>query len=121
MAQAIFLTIIAFLAVIGLSDLIRTFSTWILSGGRRQHIISIVPCKGHEEDVEYMVKSIYAQLKQQHPCKSCRIILADSGVDEETKKACELLSEELECVSFCPQECISEILQEKFHLQINPF
>ena len=121
MAQAIFFTVIAFLAVVGLADLIRAFSTWILSGGRQQYIISVVLCKGHEEDVEYMVKSIYAQLKQHHPCKSCRINLADDGVDEETKKVFQLLSKELECISFCPKEWVTETLSEKFHLQINQF
>ncbi len=120
MAQAILLTVITVLAVIGLADIIRSVSAWILSGGRRQYILSVIPCKGHEENMEYLIKSAYSHLKELYPCKSCRILLVDYGIDAETKRSCELLCKELDCVLLCDNEEASALLQEKFHLQIEP-
>ena len=119
MAKAIFLTALTVLAVIGLADLIRSFSAWVLSGCRRQFVLAVIPCRGHEDDIEYIVKSTYHRLKEQYRCRGCRIILADGGLDAQTRKICEQLCRSLDCVSLWEEKDVGSLLQEKFHLQIN--
>ncbi len=119
MAKAIFVTILTILAVIGLADLIRLLSAWILSGSGRQYIVSVIPCKGNEEEIEYIVKSAYSRLKEQYRCKECRIIIADSGIDPKTRKICEQLCHDIDGVILCEGHDVRNILQEKFHLQID--
>ena len=48
--------------------------------------ISIIPCDGHREDVEYLVKNTYVGMTDQCRCKNCSIILVDCGMDTETRE-----------------------------------
>ena len=120
MVKAIVLTVVIVLAVIGLTEILHSFCEWVLSGRRKQYVLSIVPCKKEEENLEYAIKSIYLQLKSQNHCKDCRIVLVDCGMDDETRKSAELLSKGNNCILLYSKEVLSEWLFEKFHLQIEP-
>lgn len=120
MERAILLTLLTLLAVIGIADILRAFSSWVLSGAGHQTLISIIPCKNNADDLEYIVKSTYFRLKQQNHCRHCRIILTNDGADEQTVKICERLSRENDCIILCKEDEIDTLLREKFHLQIQP-
>lgn len=91
---------------------------WILSGSGRQYIVSVIPCKGNEEEIEYIVKSAYSRLKEQYRCKECRIIIADSGIDQKQEKYANSSVTISTASFFAEGHDVRNILQEKFHLQI---
>lgn len=117
MTEAILFTVIAFLSVIGIADLIRMLIEKILNGAQKQYLLSIIPCKGHEEELEYLVRNAYSRLSGLGS-SSCCILLVDCGMDEESRKICEIICEKLDCVELCQENELDCVLKEKFHLQI---
>lgn len=120
MAEAILLTVLTVLAVIGITDLIHSLVGWMLSGGKRQYLISVIPCTREEENPEYTVKSICSQIREECHCKGHRIVLVDCGMTPKAKQTCTLLCNEMEEVLLLNKEEIDTLLQEKFCLQITP-
>ena len=117
MTDAILFTIITILSVIGIADLIRLLTEKILGGAKKQVLFSIIPCKGHEEELEYLVRNAYIRLSS-HGSGSCCILLVDCGMDEETREICGLLCDRLDCVELCEENELDRVIKEKFHLQI---
>ena len=78
--EAIFFTVMTIFSVIGIATVIQWLAGRFLSDAQNQHLISIIPCDGHREDVEYLVKNTYVRMTDQCRCKNCSIILVDCGI-----------------------------------------
>lgn len=118
MTEAILFAVLAVLSVIGIADLIRILTDKILGGAKKQYLLSVIPCKGHEEEIEYLVRSTYSWLSSRCSGGACCILLVDCGMDEETREICGLICEQLDCVELCEESELDHVLKEKFHLQI---
>lgn len=118
MTETILFTVIAILSVIGIADLIRMLTDKILGGAKKQYLLSIIPCKGHEEELEYLVRNAYSRLSGLCSSGNCCILLVDCGMDEETREICGLICEKFDCVELCGENELESVLKEKFHLQI---
>lgn len=116
MPELIFFTMIAILSIIGITDIIRFLTAKILGGNRKQIVLSVIPCSGHEEDIELVIRSAYTQLGAAGS-NSC-ILLLDCGMDEETRNICRMIQNEIDCVHLCTEAELPAFLKEKFHLQI---
>ncbi len=120
MAQAILLTTLIILAVIGLTQVIRGISGWILTGGKKQYLLSIVPCDDKIDTPEYLVKSIDNRLREAFCCQDSRIVLLDTGMANTAKEAARQLCAQCDRLYLCERGEVAQWLAEKFHLQIDP-
>lgn len=76
--EAIGLFVLIFTSLVGIFTLVRLLSERLLDGAPEEEVISILPIKGHEERVEYLLRALSE--KSHH-----KIIVADFGMDEETR------------------------------------
>ena len=99
MNNVVYVLICAFFIIFGIVDLIRFF---IFSGLKtlkdQFSIFIIIPVKGHQENMEYLIRNAVAQLKwTSHSCES-KVICLDLGMDDETKKICEIFCSDYSCL-----------------------
>ena len=91
--------ILYFLIFIGVIDLAKILIEKIIipsfSHKEKRFFILI---KGHIENIEYIVRSIIYNNKNNFPKCRINIILLNFGIDEETKKICNLLLNDYECI-----------------------
>ncbi len=119
--EAIFFTVMTIFSVIGIATVIQWLAGRFLSDAKNQHLISIIPCDGHREDVEYLVKNTYVRMTDQCRCKNCSIILVDCGMDTETRNICNMLVHDLDFVKICGRSEIGTFVQENFHCKSSDF
>ena len=117
MLEAILHTLVANLAVIGIADFIRLLIEKILGGAKRQLLVSLIPCKGHEEELEYLVATALTRLGSHCSGGSGCILLVDCGMDEESRIIGELICRKHPCVELCEECVLGDVMKEKFHLQ----
>lgn len=105
----LFVVLTVFLAVIGLAELVRSIVFRIFSGTQNDTIMLLNPAKGYCEDIEYDLRSCVARIKwMKRGTKAC-VICLDTGMDESTRKVCELICEEFSFVSIMT---ISELVEK---------
>lgn len=76
----------------------------------------IVTSRGHDEQIEYMVRSFACRAKNLSQSGSM-IVVIDQGMDEETRKICEILAKDLQCVKICETKELPQILSGDFQIQ----
>lgn len=109
MLQMILGITIAFFAIIGIADLAHGTEEFLLKP-RGKRVAYIVSSHGHDEQIEYIVRSLAIRAVPGQPL----IVVMDDGMDEETKKICELLRNDLGCVTICTKAEIPALLGGDF-------
>ena len=90
----------SFFAIVGFTEVWnRAKERFLLPGGR--HVSFIISLKGHEERIEYTLRTLVFKMRGISDDPEPMVIVIDLGMDEETKKICEVLAEELGCVRIC--------------------
>lgn len=77
--EAIGLFVLIFTSLVGIFTLVRLLAEKLLDGAPEEEVISILPVKGHEERVEYLLRALSEKARH-------KIIVADFGMDEETRE-----------------------------------
>lgn len=98
--HTLFLTFFCILAILGLADIINTFCKWIFKN-KISNLASktlILPLIGHYENIEYIIRSILYYYSNELPKYKIDIICVDLGLDMETKKICNILSRDYNCL-----------------------
>lgn len=112
MLQIISGTLLAFFAIIGASELLRAAGDFLLKP-KKGRVTFIVTPRGHDEQIEYMIRSVvYKAGAFSSASTKPLVIVIDNGMDEETKKICEILSGELGCVEICKTNELPVVLGE---------
>ena len=110
MTEIIMGTLVAFFVIIGVTEFFHTMGDFLFKPPSGRVRFFVTSC-GHDEQLEYMIRSVAHRAPSFLPAdRKPLIIVVDNGMDEETKKICSLLSEELGCVEICR----SEELPDKF-------
>jgi cellulose synthase/poly-beta-1,6-N-acetylglucosamine synthase-like glycosyltransferase len=102
-------TVIAFLSVAGLLELGRYVLEFIYMPSQ-DRITLIVSSKGHDEKIEYLLRSLLFKAHGFHLKILPIIIVVDEGMDEETKAICEKLSGEYGCINICASQELPVLL-----------
>lgn len=76
--ESIGLFVLVFTSLVGIFTLVRLLTDWVYRDAPEEDVISILPLKGHEERIEYLIRGLSAH--SQH-----KIIVADFGMDQETR------------------------------------
>ena len=82
--------ICAFLIILGLVETIRIFNLLIIDSKRLKNTLVIVPISGHNEEIEYTLRSIITKFKWDG-YKNQKIICLDFSMDDETRKICKMI------------------------------
>lgn len=65
----------------------------------------IVRSRGHDEKIEYIIRSLLVKAGELKVGASPAIFIVDDGMDEETRKICEHLADRFACIDICePKE-----------------
>jgi hypothetical protein len=103
MLQIIVGTIIAFLSVAGIAELVRCVQEFFLMTPQ-DRITFMVASRGHDEKIEYILRSLIFKTRSLHLKVSPIIIVVDEGMDAETKAICEKLSGEYGSIRICASQ-----------------
>ncbi len=117
MLEAIRLTIITIFAVIGIADLIRWLIEKLIGNAKGQNLFLLLPCKGHEEALEYRIRSAFTRLGCRCSGTNGHILLVDCGMEAEDREIGEQLCRKHPCMELCEEAALGELIKEKLHLQ----
>lgn len=81
----LFIVIFIILSIIGLVSVVRKIIMWLLKYDEDE-IITVIPIKGHCENVEYRIRCAYERANWSS--ENHRIICLDKGMDNETRTIC---------------------------------
>lgn len=82
------------LSILGLVEVCRVITLWILRTKEENDAMMIVPIRGHNEEAELLLRSAAARAKWTGGSRLQRVICLDCGMDEETRVVCETLSQD---------------------------
>ena len=80
-----FIVVFVILSILGLISIIRKIILWLLKYDDGE-IITVIPIKGHCENVEYRIRCAYERANWSS--ENHRIICIDKGMDDETRILC---------------------------------
>ncbi|HEX2939009.1 MAG TPA: glycosyltransferase family A protein [Ruminiclostridium sp.] len=92
--------LLSFFAVIGIVELSRCVKNYMLAPCSKSPAF-VVTCAGHDEQIEYCVRSLANQAVELCPCGKRLIVVVDEGMDDETRSICERLEQDIDGVTVC--------------------
>lgn len=100
MAYLIPAALLCFFAVVGVAEIAKSIKKRMLTPCFKNPAF-IITCSGHDEQIEYSVRSLVSQADELCPCGRRLIILLDEGMDEETRSICKFLEHDIAGVTVC--------------------
>lgn len=96
MFEIIIGTAFTFFAVVGFAEILRALKVWLYLPAPQEETF-LLTVKGHDETVEYRVRSLICRAGAMG-CRSALLLIVVEGADEETERVCRLLERDEECV-----------------------
>lgn len=97
--QELFIVLFIILSILGLVSIVKKIIMWLLKydGGE---IITVIPIKGHCENIEYRIRCAYERANWSS--ENHHIICLDKGMDDETRRLCSKICDRfgIEIISF---------------------
>jgi hypothetical protein len=116
MLQIIAGTILAFFAIVGAAELFRSLCSFLLKPSTNKFSF-LITSRGKDEQMEYVIRSLVFKAGLLNVvCKTPCIIIIDQGMDEETKKISDILSNEMGCIKVCKSKELATILKNDFQI-----
>lgn len=81
----VFIVLFIILSIFGLVNIVRKIIMWLLKYDDGE-IITVIPIKGHCENIEYRIRCAYERASWSS--ENHRIICLDKGMDDETRILC---------------------------------
>ncbi len=92
--------LISFFAIVGIAETGRCIKSYFLSP-KHETAAFVLSCKGHDEQIEYYLRSLANQARDFRFCGEPLIIVIDTGMDSETLDICERLTSEINGLTVC--------------------
>lgn len=109
MFELILKTIFALFAILGMVEAFRMFLFWLLKTKNPGKFYLVLSITGHDEEAELVLRSACERLNWL-PDRDASLLVADCGMDEETRKICEEVSSDLPEVRLCRPDEVESIL-----------
>ena len=109
MFELIMKIVFVLLAVLGIAELFRLLLFWMLRTENPNRFYLSLSVKGHDEEVEIALRSALERVRWMGRGE-VQLVCIDSGMDEETRRICEVMSEEYPEIRFCTPSDLPEIL-----------
>lgn len=113
--EYIYLALLTCIFIFGLIELLELISRKMIYKRRDfcTKKIIIIPISGHIEDIEFFVRGLLNEKRWGSVLKCSKLVLADVGLDEETRKICKILCEENEEISLSSNDELISLLDGK--------
>lgn len=92
MSDLLFRLLVAILAVVGVIELLRAIVFRLLKTDNPGRFYLIVSFSGHDEQAEACLRS--AAERARWFCGEVQVVCLDDGMDEETRRVCEIVCDE---------------------------
>ena len=92
MSVVLFRVLVAFLAVVGIIELLRAVLFSLLKTDNPGRFYLVLSFSGHDEQAEAALRS--ASERARWFCDDVQVVCLDAGMDEETRRICELVCSE---------------------------
>lgn len=92
--------LLSFFAIIGVVEVGRWVKEYLLAPAGKKAAF-VVTCAGHDEQIEYCVRSLADKANELHFGGDRHIVIVDEGMDDETRAICERLERDIEGVTVC--------------------
>lgn len=92
--------LISFFAIVGLAEVGRGVIKYLLTP-KLERAAFIVTCKGHDEQIEYYLRSLANQADEYRFLSQPHIVVIDAGMDDETRRICENLARDIDGIAIC--------------------
>lgn len=99
------------LVILGLVEVVQIVTFWVLQTKEEREILIVVPIAGHNEEVEYLLRSAAAQVKWLGS-KYQKILCVDCGMDTETRLICQVIAKDYPFIEFCSRLEFEHIFQK---------
>lgn len=76
------------LCMVGMVSLLQSFCEWLLSPGKENRMIVLVPLRGHCEETEFLLRNAVARVRRMGGKDDKVLLCVDCGMDEETRDLC---------------------------------
>lgn len=96
------------LLLLGCIEIVRVVSLMIFKTKDDDKIMVVVPVSGHNEEVEYLLRSALAKLRWIGSVYE-RVVCIDCGMDDETRKICDIIKKDYPFIEVYTQEEFKEI------------
>ena len=104
--------IITFLAIFGAVELLSRLKRKLLKSAVKGTAI-VVAASGHDEEIEYSVRSLVSQADDLETGGERFIVVVDNGMDEETRKICEKIKSDFCGVEVCKMSELSQVFERQ--------
>ena len=86
--------IVVLLGLVGITEVVRLIVFWMLSQGRGEKMLIVVPVTGRDEEAEFVLRSAAQRVKWMGGKDEKRVLCVDCGMEEETRRVCETICRE---------------------------
>ncbi len=106
--------LVAFFAVIGLTELCRVVLFWLIRPRKEEKMTVLVCVSGKDDTVEYRIRGALEKLRWMRHGGQKEILCVDCGMDAETRQICEAFANAHPCVRLCMAEELPKTLRVEF-------
>lgn len=108
MFELIMKAVFVLFAVLGMAEALRLFLFWLLKSKNPGRLYLVLSMRGHDEEAELALRSASERVKWMSG--GAELLLVDRGMDEETRKICDLASEEMPELRLCRPDEVEKII-----------
>ena len=101
--------LLSFFAVIGIAETGYWLKKYLLTPLIKKTAF-VVTCSGHDEQIEYCVRSLANQASEFCRAGEKLIVIVDAGMDDETRGICEKLEHDIEGVTVCKTGDLNHVI-----------
>lgn len=112
MLEVIFSLVILFLSTVGLIEIFRIIFVSLNKSELNKNIITLLPIYGHVEDIEMLLRSAKYDEINFDSKNNRHIMCLDLGMDDETRRICEIFSQENENIDLCSLKEFNDIMEQ---------
>lgn len=105
--EALTLLFLIFTSLFGIISLIQILAVHIFERNVRENAVLLLPVKGHEERIEWMVRNLLAERERR------RVGILDLGMDKETREIAERLTKSSPVLSLLEQDGVLDFLNHE--------
>lgn len=106
--------LVAFFAVVGITELCRLALFWLTRPRREEKITVLVCVCGSDKRVEYRLRGALARLRWLRHTGRRELLCVDCGMDMETRKVCETFARANPVMRLCTAQELPETLGGEF-------
>jgi hypothetical protein len=111
MLNVLFIIFISIFSLYGLIELLRVIKLYILTE-KSQSFMIVIPACGHNEKIELVIRTAIEQVRWLYKGRDCDVIIADMGMDEETRDLVFKICNDFDFVYYCEFDEINTFIRE---------